>query len=73
MCTRPTQFQEIGQCYPGFIADLLGCGRRSYRWLFFVRMSTTVTGPPVPYDVGRGETDRVSAHIRQLRLTESAF
>ena len=42
-------------------------------WLFFVRMSTTVTGPPVPYDVGRGETDRVIAHIRQLRLPESAF
>jgi hypothetical protein len=34
MCTRPTQFQEIGQCYPGFIADLLGCGRRSYAGSF---------------------------------------
>ena len=73
MCTRPTQFQEIGQCYPGFIADLLGVWKAVVCWLFFVRMSTTVPGPPVPYDVGRGETDRVSAHIRQLRLPESAF
>jgi hypothetical protein len=32
-----------------------------------------VTGPPVPYDVGRGEPDRVSAHIRELRILESAF
>ena len=49
MCTRPTQFQETGQCYPGFIADLLGMWKAVVCWLFFVRMSTTVTGPPVPY------------------------
>jgi hypothetical protein len=54
MCTRPTQFQEIGKHYPGFIADLLGDMNNILCWLFFARMSTTVTGPPIPYDVGRG-------------------
>jgi len=32
-----------------------------------------VTGPPVPYGVERGEPDRVSAHVRQLRLLARAF
>lgn len=26
MCARPTQFQEIGQRYPAFIANLMGVG-----------------------------------------------
>lgn len=67
MCTRPTQFQGIGQRYPGFIADLLGVWKAVVCWLFFIKMSTmVVTGPPVPYDMGRGEPDRVSANIRSL-------
>jgi len=52
MCTRPTQFQEIGKRYPDFIADLLGGMDDILCWLVFARMSTTVTGRPIPYDVG---------------------
>lgn len=53
MCTRPTQFQEIGPRYPGFIADLPGVGKAIVCWLFFAMMSTTVAGPPNPYECAR--------------------
>ena len=72
MCTRPAHFQEIGQRYPGFIADLLGGMNRTLCWLFFARMSTTVTGPPIPYDVGgelqRQERERHKQGEQQLLL-----